>query len=720
VLLWWGVGAGLAVWFSGRIRDWSVMTDELQYAKLAIAIADTHSPLPEIHGTSISVVNQLYPLLLAPLYGSLSAPEAFRAAHVLNAAVMASAAFPAYLLGRQLLARTWAVAVAALSVLVPWMVLTGFVMTEAVAYPIFLWAVVGLQRAIAAPSPRRDLLAVAALVGAVLARTQFAVLVLVLPLAILGHELGQALGSAVPGSRWRKLVAGVRIAVRRHRLLALMYASGAAALLVVAVAGSVSSLLGVYSVTVEEGSILPPGVWTASARHIDAVGIGCGLVPLILGGGWMLSGIIRPQIRVEHAFATLALLTVVVLTVEAASYDVRYGGTDVVRDRYLFYVVPLLLVAAAAALAGAPRRQVAVGSALVTVFFAATVAQLPFTTRSGLWVDAPAQVLNDFLEEQSGALGTGTFVAFAGLLLGLALALGVLLAPRTPFAILTFAGLLVFSTLTLRTAVDRALTGNTLSGRPIAGPPGLVLDWVDAVLPKGGRAAMIPFPVTTAWDTSAIRWWDVEFWNRAVTRAYVASDGNFTYTPFPRRILAIDWSTGESTDTSDAPPYLVAAPADSRFQLAGREHAANLGLVVLAVDRPYRAVWMTRGLETDGWTKPGQPATIRVYDRRDDRSEFVDVRVVVRAPSAAPARYRISTSRGTRTGEVSGDVLTQVDVRVCVPAGSVADVAVTALNSARVEAAPLSPEVGKDRRVGVGVGPISVRPTGRLCRPPSR
>ena len=114
VVLWLGVSAVLAIWFSGRIRDWSVMTDELLYAKLATSIADTGSPLPRVHGTSIEVYNQLYPLLIAPLYGALSPPEAFRAAHVLNAVVMASAVFPVYLLGRQVLPRAWAVAVAGL------------------------------------------------------------------------------------------------------------------------------------------------------------------------------------------------------------------------------------------------------------------------------------------------------------------------------------------------------------------------------------------------------------------------------------------------------------------------------------------------------------------------------------------------------------------------------------------------------------------------------
>ncbi len=241
VVLWIGVGASLAAWYSGRIQDWSVMTDELLYAKLATAIATSGSPFPEVHGTSIAVYNQLYPLLIAPLYGALTPPDAFRAAHVLNAFVMTSAVFPVYLLGRQVLPRVWALAVAGLSVVVPWMVLTGFLMTEAAAYPAFVWAVLGLQLTIAAPSPRRDLVAVAALGLAIFARTQFAVLVIVLPLAILGHELGVR----------RSLRQGLRETVRSHPILAAIYVAGIALAAIVAAVGSFGSLLGVYAVTVE-------------------------------------------------------------------------------------------------------------------------------------------------------------------------------------------------------------------------------------------------------------------------------------------------------------------------------------------------------------------------------------------------------------------------------------------------------------------------------------
>ena len=142
ILLWLTAGAILALWFTRRIRDWSVMTDELQYVKLALSVAETHSPLPAIHGASVAASNQLYPLLLAPVVGPLSAPDAFQAAHVLNAFLMTSAAIPAYLLGRELLDRTWSLVVAVSSVVIPWMVLTGVLMSEAAAYPAFLWATI--------------------------------------------------------------------------------------------------------------------------------------------------------------------------------------------------------------------------------------------------------------------------------------------------------------------------------------------------------------------------------------------------------------------------------------------------------------------------------------------------------------------------------------------------------------------------------------------------
>ena len=302
ILIWLTAGAVLALWFTGRIRDWSVMTDELQYVKLALSVAETHSPLPAIHGASVAASNQLYPLLLAPVVGPMSGPDAFQAAHVLNAFLMTSAAIPAYLLGRELLDRTWSLVVAVSSVVMPWMVLTGVLMSEAAAYPAFLWATLAFCRAIVEPGPRRDLLALAALGLALLARTQFAVLLVALPIAILVHETVSR-AAEVDGVRAR-LAAGAGLAARGHRVIWGVYAAGIAVSLATALAGH--RLLGAYETTVEEGSPLPSGVWVSALRHLDTVGIGCGLLPLLLGGGWLLAAVLRPLPRNRHAYATLA------------------------------------------------------------------------------------------------------------------------------------------------------------------------------------------------------------------------------------------------------------------------------------------------------------------------------------------------------------------------------------------------------------------------------
>ena len=76
---------------------------------------------------------------------------------------------------------------------------------------------------------------------------------------------------------------------------------------------------------------------------------------------------------------------------------------------------------------------------------------------------------------------------------------------------------------------------------------------MDTVVPEGESVALVAFPVSTAWDTTAIRWWDAEFWNRRVTHAYVTEDGNFRYTDFPHRELGLDWASGVVPETEEPP-----------------------------------------------------------------------------------------------------------------------------------------------------------------------
>jgi hypothetical protein len=741
-LIWGGVSAWLAADWTGRIRDWAVMSDEMLYVKLATSIGDTWSPLPRLHGTSVGIINQLYPLFLAPLFGPLSVPEAFHDAHLCNAVLMASACVPAYLIARRFVGRPSSLAVSLLSVTVPWIVLSGVLMTEVVAYPAFLWAVLACTYAMRSVSPKGDLVAIAALVVAVLARTQFLALAVVLPVALL-------VNAALTRSSWLSVV-------RAHRVLVGGCLIAGAVIIAVAVTGSIGNALGVYSTTVH-GSVLPAGVWREAAAHLDEVGVGCGLVPLLVGMGWILAtaawplrpdgvgrngvdGVGRNGVRhrntsVEHlpqsparagipsgvrhrearTFAIFSLLAIVALAVETASYDLRFGGEHVVRDRYLFYIVPLLLVGSAAAFAETRRRPTAIGVAVLTAFFAATVHWLDFPTTPGSWVDSPARTLNGTLADESAGLSTSAFVAVAGLCLGGLLVLWLLALPPATLGVAALAFLLPFTVLTTRKQMNSVASSNGTSGRPVAGPPGTVLNWIDSSLPSGAKAAMIPFAQSPSFGLDAIGWWDVEFWNRTVQRTLVTPNGLFSYAPFPNTILRTDWTTGEVPGTDDEPAFVVYALDDARLQIAGVPHAQNLGLGVLVANRPYRLAWMTRGLDVDGWARPRRAVVLRVYAQRG-KPERVEVQVTFAAPQEA-ARYRIHSGNIRAEGEVPAGMSRTQALVLCVPGGSAVNVAIAAESTATIPGPPLSNEPGPSRRVGARVGPITATHTGRSCAP---
>jgi hypothetical protein len=492
-----------------------------------------------------------------------------------------------------------------------------------------------------------------------------------------------------------------------------VYLGGAALALVFLVGGF--RLFGAYSTTVEEGSVLPRGVWLSAVRHLDLLAIGCGVVPLLLGGGWILAAVAGCAGRERRAFALLAGATIAALALETASFDLRFGGADVIRDRYLFYVVPLLLVASVAALTEDRRRPVAAGIGLVTLLVAATAHGLPFTTFPGVSIDSPASLVNETLIDQSGALGTGTFTAAAILLLGAVLALATVIAPRVPLALVLFGALVAFSFAVVRSEVDRIVTGTSLTGRPLAGPPGVVLDWVDGIVPEDQPAAIVPFPLSTAWGISAIQWWDVEFWNRAITRSYVARDENFTYTNFPQRLLEIDPVSGVVQGTADAPPYVVVTPGDPRFGLAGDRLAENVGLAIIEAERPYRAVWSTRGVRTDGWTRPGVPASIRLHPRPGEPAEVVRIGIRIVAPASDGARYTVAGETVDREGSLAAGAATDEIVLACVGPRRPVDVTVAASTTTRVPGPPLEPVPGPSRLVGVRVGPVTVEETREPC-----
>jgi hypothetical protein len=669
------------VYYSSRVITWAVMTDELQTTRLATSIAETGSLVPRIHGEYYAALSQLYPLLLAPFYGLLTAPAAATAAHVLNPFLLASAAWPAYLLARSMTGSRVAASVAALlTAFTPWLVLSTALLTENAAYPAFVWAVFVCYRAIVQPSAKRDLAALAALLVAFLARTQFFVLALALPLALLGHELTFG-PSAADGKSW-----WIRVRVRAKRLLAshsvlfFVYAVAGLAFGALAAVGSLDAVVGNYAVPFS-GELLPPGIWHSAAAHLDYVVIGGGILPFLLAASWALTTVIRPEGRGAHAFAWLIAILIPLLTVEVASFDLRFTPNGFIQDRYLFYVTPLFAVATGAALV---RRTHARAGGLVVIaagaVFAWLVGVASYDDHPSIFWASPASAFHPAIVAAAGRVHLSDEWFIRAVVLVLALGAAVLVTrsrlPGPRVALATAMLLAAFGAFEAGYVFERfaepALTTTTFHQDR--------RDWIDAAVPAGSSVALVPSPLE-----SATYWWDAEYWNKDVERVLRVEDGP-TFTPFPVDDVSVDFRAGKllGAEPSD---FLVVAPGETRFHLAeaGARTADVTPLRLVRVTKRYRLVWSTRGVSADGWTTPGEHARLRLYGngRRVQRALVVVLSAAREA--AKPIGFTLEGGGTRRRGGVDpGGARPPVRLDVCVPASGYTDVVMTTSGGARV------------------------------------
>jgi hypothetical protein len=579
----------LAAQYASQAREWVVMTDELQTSKLATSIADTLSPVPRIHGEYYGALNQFYPLVLSPLYGLLSAPSAFGVAHVLNAFLLASSAWPAYLLGRAVTgSRAGGYLAAALTAFVPWLVLSSTLLTENVAYPVFVWGVLLTYRALVEPSGRRDAAALAGLVLAYLARTQLFVLALALPLAVLAHERS------------------VRCAVARHRVLAVVYGGGAVGAVVLAAFGSLTRVLGNYGGTVK-GNPLPAGVWRAAAVHLDDAVVGTGVAPFVLGVAWSLAALLGSSRREARAFAVLFLALVPLVTLEAASFDLRFTPGGFVQDRYVCYLAPLFAVGAAGCLLERSRRGLHAALALAMAFvFVGLAALAEFGGRPILFWASPAAAFDHALGRAAGAIGLSAdeLVRWGGLLVAAAVAGALWRLPRRATVAVLGVALTAYGGFEAGYVFDWFAVPGT--ARPLR-LEDVRRDWIDAAVPAGLSVALVPSSAL-----SEEYWWDAEFWNKTVDRA-VSVDGQQIFSPFAASDVSFDPTTGRAHG-SQPTDLLVLDSDETRFALVGAQPLAAAGPLVLArVARPYRAAWLVTGADPDGRIPAGRRVRIRAF-----------------------------------------------------------------------------------------------------------
>lgn len=667
-----------------RVKNWFVMSDELYYERLAISVAQTGSLLPRIHGELVSNVNQLYPVLLSTMYGSGNVPASLAGAHRLNAFVIATAAIPVYLLARRVgIGTILSVAAGALAVAVPWIVLASFLLTEVVAYPAFCWALLALVHAVERKAWPWDLVALLAITFAVLARTQFLVLLAVLAAAVLADAA---------------LTGRVRTLWSTRRPLALVYAVLLVVVLGAYATGNGSRLLGSYSVTAR-GLRLDLELLELTFAHVATIALGLAVLPFVVGVGWLVDRIRPSAASVERAFALVGAASLVLLSLQVGSFTQRFGF-GLVKERYLFYVVPIVLVALAAAIGSRtwPRRwALAVPAVVAAVGFT----WMPVTRYEKLNVDTPVAALNDGLLD----LATSETWARVMLLLLTAVVLQALLLARAVLpwrAVAAAVGAVALVALPLETvyAFERLFRVNGTNGLPITLDQGVVFSWIDRNVGPTGRVTVFKYPVLGAdWFAGQAYWWDVEFWNESAIRT--AADMSLLDTKHWSTLF--DERTGAAVDVP-ATQFALQHGTDVRFRLAGTVRVFDRDAYLYEMERPWRATWVANDIWPDGFTREDTPATISVFPEPGQQGplrRFLTLSLSTPSRDATPVR--VTSGTGEWEAEIAPETSFEPGVVVCVPPDRPGRVTITtpAVSLIYPDPTKTAPGGRVDRPVGV-------------------
>lgn len=483
-----------------------------------------------------------YPVLLSPVH-LLGANDltAYEWARLLDALVFALAAVPAYLLARRLLPPGWSLACAALAVAVPSALYTGFVMTEGAAYTACLLAFLAFARCLERPTVTAQLGALGALGLATAFRLQ---------LAVLAVGLVTALALRALASRGRH-------PVRRsdgRLLLPLLVVLGGLAV-AVAVRAALGNPLAGYGTLWRTYDLVEVARWTW--RSLAGLGLYLGLVPLVVAPASLLhlgrDG--RRGERPAAAFVSLFAGANAVLLLVVGAFSSTEFGVGFLHDRYLFYVAPLWIVAAAVwAERRGPLGLVGlVPGALLVLALLLTLPTYLLNDDGGRRFDAVASGLPSELASLAGRSEPSRLLLLAGAVLAIACAT-VLTARRLPGWLVLVPVAVVFGLNAgfgweYRIDAARNVTFAPFDARATA--------WVDEAVPAGDEVATLAGGVSVE-TRDALRL--TELFNGAIGHVY---DLGAAYAP----TLAAD----EVRLGGGGLVLAVSGPVDARWVVAPRE-----------------------------------------------------------------------------------------------------------------------------------------------------
>lgn len=572
--------------------------------------------------------------------GVFGSPGGFKFAHAVNAATFASACVPAYLLTRAIGARMGHALVAGvLVVAVPWTVYATTLLTEPLGYPVAVWTVWAIARAVMDPRPRTELVALAVLFVALLTRTGFLALIPVLPVAVVIHELRCG---ARPFGRL------IRAFPSRHVVLTAVAALGVVAILL-GFAGflpSPSELAGSYGTSLVldwAGWVRRMGYW---ASRVVA---GTGFVPFAVGLPWLVAELIRPRSPERHAFALVAALFTVLLL---------YGsGPAGFEERYAIYFAPPLIVAAVYAL---DRRDLGPGWIAAGGLAGALLLRYhdwaPDTGPYGFFV-GPAESfyarvgllrLDRYIPHGWISLQSAAFLV--------ALAVTALVGysfTRRPRAAAT-AGVILAALVVLQLAQSQYAIGKfvDLAGARF-GPTNADRAWVDKAMNGRGQTAIVATGIGNSGHFDPV-WRELQFWNNSIRGQYTSGVTGVQLPPgdYGGDFIA-DINSGDVRGKPPLPRYVIAPRDFQQYGLAGHAVArpSYAAADLWMRDDPAHLRFAVNDTEPDGALIEGHTGTVRFYARGLDTAgrQCAHVPLVAAQRASGTDRaipYRVGNKRG--------------------------------------------------------------------------
>ncbi len=548
------------------------MVDELIYSELAKSIAATGALRVRDHATALYSI--VYPVLIAPAWWASSLDVTYSVARALNAILMASSAVPLYLLARRVVSTTGAITAEALTLLMPAFVYTGTLMTENAFLPAFLLAALAIAGAMERPTQMRQTLAVLAIALACAVRLEGVVLVAVYGTAVvLALVLDRRSGSRTPVRPYWFSAAALGGAAVLALVLSLVLDR--------AVVGS----LGAYQAATEAHySVADSARWTL--YHLAELGLAAVFAPLSALVGLAVLAWRGRLAAHERAYVALTVAAVAWVVVFVGVFASRNSLR--VQERYVFYVVPLLLVALVLWLErGRPRTVLAAVAGILPL---ALLAALPFAdvVNASNLADAFAlQPLYWLLQHTNLTLG-----GVRALALAVAAAFGVAfaLAPRR-LARFLLPALVAAIFVVTQVAVSSLVAGYARSLRD--GTVGVRPEWLDDRL---GKDASVGFVWTGVLDPSFL--WQTELWNRSLRTVYRLA-------PEPGNLPAASTTIAAASGRLRAPPGFPAPQAlATDWTLTLNEAPIETlpsGVSLYPVRPTTRLVDRRRGLYADSW-----------------------------------------------------------------------------------------------------------------------